>query len=138
MATRAPGSVHVGVGVIVLREGRVLLGRRLGSHGARTWSLPGGRLEYGESFEDCARRELLEETAMELGPATVGPCTNDVFADVQEQYVTVFVIATGSSGEPVNTEPHKCEGWSWFAWDALPTPLFAPVRSLVDTGFVPG
>ena len=134
---RTPHSVGVGVGVLVVRDGKVLLGKRKGSHGAGTWSSPGGRLEFGESVEDCARRELLEETSLFLGPVSPGPYTNDVFAEVEEQYITVFVVAQETAGEPVNLEPHKCEGWSWFAWSELPSPLFAPVESLVSTGYRP-
>lgn len=45
---------QVGVGVLILRDGKVLLGRRKGSHGAGCWSAPGGHLEFGEVVEDCA------------------------------------------------------------------------------------
>ena len=74
---------------------------------------------------------------MELGPVTLGPFTNDLFAEVQEQYLTVFVIASQIVGDPVNAEPHKCEGWSWFHWSELPSPLFQPVQSLVASGYAP-
>jgi 8-oxo-dGTP diphosphatase len=94
-------------------------------------------LEYGESIEDCARRELREETSIELGPIMFGPYTNDVFAEIEEQYLTVFVLARRSLGEPLNLEPHKCEGWGWFPWHDLPTPLFTPLQSLVASGFAP-
>ncbi|HEY6922656.1 MAG TPA: NUDIX hydrolase [Steroidobacteraceae bacterium] len=136
-AASGPKSIGVGVGVLVFRAGKILLGRRKGSHGAGTWSPPGGRLEYGESIEDCARRELREETSLELGAVTLGPYTNDVFPEVEQQYLTVFVLAHECVGEPKTLEPHKCEGWEWFGWDELPSPLFAPMRSLVALGFEP-
>ena len=130
-------AVGVGVGVLVLRERKVLLGKRRGSHGSGTWSAPGGRLEFGESIEECASRELREETSLELGSIALGPYTNDVFAEVGEQYLTVFVLAGHTMGQPVNREPNQCEGWEWFAWNQLPSPLFKPVQSLVASGFVP-
>lgn len=136
----APGphlAVGVGVGVIVLREGKVLLGRRLGAHGAGSWAGPGGKLEFGESVEACARRELLEETGLELGPVSAGPWSNDVFPDLGQQHVTLFVVARATRGTPVNREPHKCEGWQWFAWNDWPSPLFAPVATLLQSGFAP-
>ncbi len=128
---------RVGVGVLVLRDGQVLLGRRLGSHGAGTWSAPGGRLEFGESIEACARRELEEETGLELGPAEVGPYTNDVFVEERQHFVTLLVIARNTRGTPQNREPHKCEGWRWFRWTALPSPLFTPLATLVAQSYAP-
>lgn len=98
---------RVGVGVIVLRDGLVLLGERLGAHGSGTWALPGGHLEFGESVERCARREVLEETALELDAVSPGTFTSDVFAREAMHYVTLFVLARSTDGEPVVCEPGK-------------------------------
>lgn len=128
---------RVGVGVIVLREGLVLLGGRVGSHGAGTWALPGGHLEFGESVEQCARREVMEEAGLCLTTIVPGPYTSDLFAVEQKHYVTLFVVAQCPAGEPELREPHKCSAWQWFRWSALPQPLFPPLASLRGTGFVP-
>jgi 8-oxo-dGTP diphosphatase len=129
---------RVGVAVVAVREGLVLLGKRKGAHGAGTWAFPGGHLEHGESIEDCARRELAEETGLQAGAMQRGPATNDVFAEEHRHYVTLFVVATVGAGEPRLMEPDKCERWAWFAWSELPAPLFLPVRNLVASGFRPG
>ena len=130
--------VGVGVGVLVLHNGLVLLGKRKGSHGSGTWSAPGGRLEFGEDIEDCARRELREETGLLASVTELGPYTNDVFPEAMEHYLTVFVVARGIKGAPQNLEPEKCEGWAWFTWSELPTPLFKPLQNLLAIGWRPG
>lgn len=128
---------RVGVGIIVCRAGMVLLGQRRGSHGAGTWALPGGSLEFGESAATCARRELVEETGLCADTIRQAPYTVDHFPDTGKHYVTLFVEALGVTGEPRNCEPEKCEGWAWFEWDALPEPVFLPLMSLREMGFVP-
>jgi 8-oxo-dGTP diphosphatase len=128
---------RVGVGVIVMRSGLLLLGKRRGSHGADTWALPGGHLEFGESIEQCAVREVREETGLELEELALGPYTNNVFAGETKHYVTLFVISKSAAGEPVVREPNRCAQWRWVSWSALPTPLFAPLASLHRSGFVP-
>ena len=133
-----PPPPKVGVGVIVLRDGLVLLGKRRGSHGAGTWSAPGGALEYGEDLVDCAVRELREETGLTASSLELGPYTNDVFPEVGKHYVTIFVVARGIHGSPANLEPDKCEGWAWFKWGEWPSPLFKPVQSLLAIGWRPG
>ena len=130
-----PNEVAVGVGVFLIRHGKVLLGERHGSHGVGTWALPGGHLEFGESVESCAQREVLEETGLEITDVKNIAFTNDIFEKEGKHYVTLFVIAGQCDGEPVVIEPDKCKGWSWFDWAALPSPLFTPIANLKKQGF---
>lgn len=124
-------SPQVGVGVLIFREGKLLLGRRKGSHGSGDWSAPGGHLEFGESPEDCARREVLEETGLVLGELNNGAFVSDVFPEVNKHYITLLLVAQDPQGEPQTREPEKCEGWQWFAPENLPQPLFAPLRTWI-------
>ena len=112
---------RVGVGVFVQNGNKkFILGRRKGSHGAGTWALPGGHLEFGESFEDCARREVLEETGLEVQNLHFLTATNDVMIDEGKHYVTVFMVCE-AVGEvaPRVMEPEKCECWEWTSVEEL-------------------
>lgn len=122
---------RVGVGVVVTKQDKVLLGKRKGSHGTGEWSLSGGHLEFGESIEACAKRELLEETGLTALSLELGPWTNDLMEE-SNHYVTLFVFVSEFEGIPKLLEPEKCEGWKWFAWDQLPSPLFPTVSSLIE------
>jgi 8-oxo-dGTP diphosphatase len=128
----------VGVGVVIVRDGQVLLGKRMGSHGAGTWALPGGHLEFGETPEACARRETLEETGLRLRSVVPAAYTNDIMQAEGMHYVTLFVQAVPEPGEPQVLEPLKCEQWTWCDWSRLPSPLFLPLENLVAQGYVPG
>ncbi|MGD8543480.1 MAG: NUDIX hydrolase [Desulfobacteraceae bacterium] len=136
LMTTAPAP-RVGVGVILIRGGRVLLGKRRNAHGAGSWQFPGGHLEFGETIAACARREVREETGLQLGPVQLGPYTNDVFTAEGRHYVTLFAIALAPQGEPEVLEPGKCVCWQWFEWSRLPDPLFLPIRNLLAQGFDP-
>lgn len=134
---KAAGRPAVGVAVILIRDGKVLLGRRRNSHGAGTWQFPGGHLEYGEAIEDCARREVFEETGLRIRNLRRGPFTNDLFTGEEKHYITIFLIAEPEPGEPVLREPDKCAEWAWFSWDHLPAPAFLPIRNLLKQHFSP-
>ncbi|MEF1166095.1 nucleotide triphosphate diphosphatase NUDT15 [Vibrio campbellii] len=123
--------VRVGVATIILRDGAILLGERIGSHGANTWATPGGHLELGESIEDCAKREVLEETGLIVDSIEKFTFTNDIFEKEGKHYVTLFVVASSASGEPQVTEPDKCKQWKWCRLDDLPEPLFLPLINLL-------
>jgi len=131
--------VGVGVGVLILKDGKVLLGKRKGDLGQETWGLPGGHLEFGEEIEDCAKREVLEEAGIQVKNIRLGPTTNDIFKEVQKHYITLFVLADYASGEVSIMEPDKMSEWGWFKWgeDTLPHPLFLPVQNLLKQGFNP-
>ncbi len=129
---------RVGVAVIVIRGAQVLVGRRLStSHGHYTWQFPGGHLEFGESIEQCAAREVAEETGLTVTDPVLGPYTNDVFAEDGKHFVTLFVVTHSESGDADTKEPDKCAEWRWCSWDALPTPHFLSIEHLLATGYRP-
>lgn len=70
-----------------------MLLHRLGSHGSGTFALPGGHLEFGESWEDCARREVLEETGLQLESIRFETAINSIFGP-DSHYVTIFMHGT--------------------------------------------
>ena len=127
----------VGVGVIVIKDGKVLLGKRKNAHGEGTWSFPGGHLEFNEEIEDCAKREVMEETGLDIKNIRFGPFTNDIFEREGKHYVTLYLVSEYASGELKIMEPEKCEKWEWFEWDKLPKPLFHPIPNLLKQGYSP-
>lgn len=127
----------IGVGVIVVKAGMVLLGKRKNAHGSGHWQFPGGHLEFGESVENCARREVAEETGLTITNLRSGPFTNDIFKAEAKHYVTLFMVAEHSSGVPKVLEPDKCEIWRWFIWGEFPHPRFLPIQNLLQQGFKP-
>jgi 8-oxo-dGTP diphosphatase len=129
---------EVGIGVCVIREGMVLLGKRKNSHGADCWSFPGGHLEMFETWEYCAEREVYEETDLKIKNTKFAGVTNDIFPDEKRHYITLFISADYDSGVLKNMEPEKCSEWNWFKWESLPQPLFQPINNLIKQGFNPG
>ncbi|KAM7275694.1 hypothetical protein ACFE04_017560 [Oxalis oulophora] len=133
----------VAVVVFVLKGNKsVLLGKRRSSVGDSTFALPGGHLEFGESFEECGAREVKEETGLDIQNIEFLTVTNNVFLEQPKpsHYVTIFLRATLANPDeeiPQNPEPDKCHGWDWFDWDNLPSPLFWPLEKMVKSGFNP-
>lgn len=126
---------RVGVGVMVIKDDQVLLHKRKNAHGDGTWSFPGGHLEFKESWEECTRREVAEETGLDIVNLRFAMATNDIFDQENKHYITIFMLADYVTGEAQVMEPDKCERWEWFAWDDLPEPLFIPVHNLLKQGF---
>jgi len=125
----------VGIAVIVIKDNRVLLGKRKSSHGAGTWAFPGGHLEFNESITACAVREVGEETGLRIKNLRCGPYTNDIFEAESRHYVTLFVLADYDSGTPQVKEPHKCEKWKWSKWPPKLQPRFLPIENLLKQNF---
>lgn len=127
--------IKVGIGVIIEKNNQVLLGQRINSHGAHTWAPPGGHLEFGETPEQCAMRETLEETGLVITGCEKGIWTNDYFEEKNKHYVTLYIHAELPSHNekiiPTVMEPNKCLEWRWFDWDNLPNPLFLSFENLV-------
>ncbi len=116
-----PSRPVVGVGAVVWRDGRVLLIRRGKPPRAGQWSLPGGAQELGETVLEAARREVREETGLELAwvePLTVvDSITRDAHGAVRWHYTLVDVVAEAAAGEPRPGSDAAEVGW--FALDEL-------------------
>ena len=130
--------VGAGTGVLLKRNGKILLGLRNADpnkadselHGEDTWTMPGGKIEYGESFEECARREVLEETGIKLNSVKV-ICVN---TDKNEHahFVTIGLMSDDFEGEAGVMEPDEITEWRWFDVDNLPAKLYEPSRRLLE------
>ena len=121
---------RVGICVLVLKDGKLLLGKRRGAHGAGEYASPGGHLEHLERVADCAAREVREETGLTIGPLRFLRAQN-LTAYAPRHYVDLAFAAEWVSGEPAIREPDKVEGWGWYDLDALPAPLFATLPTAV-------
>ncbi len=117
---------QVGVGVIIVnQEGNVLIGKRIGSH-APLFSIPGGRLEPGESFEQAAIHEVKEETNLDIkNPKVIGISNNlETFQREGIHFVSIHLLVTEFSGDLKIMEQEKCEDWQWCDPQKLPEPHF--------------
>ena len=121
----------VGVGVVFVRGDSVFLARRQGSHGEDTWASAGGHLEWGESLEECARREALEELGVTVGDLQFLCLSNIVAYD--RHYVDIEFLGDIGDQEPVLAEPDAFSVSGWFPLDDLPQPLFEAVRYALDS-----
>lgn len=116
----------VGIGIIIQNEkGEILVGKRTGSH-APFYSIPGGHLELGETFEEAAIKEVKEETGLTLLHPKVLGVTNNLrtYARENKHYVSIILLATDFEGEARVMEPQKCESWFWCLPANIPKPHF--------------
>jgi len=123
--------VRIGIGVLILNKNQVLLGKRITSHNKDTWQSTGSHLEFGESFEDCAKREVFEETGLKVKNIKQIIATNDFFPKDNKHYVTIFMSCEYESGIPQLLEPNKCSEWKWFNKNKLPNNLFLPYNKIL-------
>ena len=121
----------VGIGVMVFKDGKVLLGKRKNIHGHGEYAALGGHLEYMESFEDCAKRETLEEAGIEIDNIRFLALSN-LKKYHPNHYINIGLIADWKSGEPKTMEPEKMEGWDWYDIDNLPEPLFDVIPNYIE------
>lgn len=131
---------RIGVGVMVLRDNQILLGFRHPNkikaeselHGEGTWTMPGGKLEFGEKLINAAQRELLEETGvnLDLESFKIISLADDISG--KAHYVTVGFIVTKFPSEPKIMEPDQITCWKWFDINNLPSPLYPPSQEILS------
>lgn len=124
--------VAVGAALLIHKEDQILLIRRKNVLGSGAWSTPGGHLDFGETPEDCARREALEETSLQVKNIRFVAVTNDIFPEEGRHYITFWMAGDYEAGEAQVKAPYEMDEAGWFAKDALPAPLFLPLKNLLE------
>ena len=130
--------VGAGFGIILEKEGKILLGLRhpdpdkadSAFRSSGEWCLPGGKLEWGESFEDGAKRETKEETGITISNPkviSVHNCKNE-----HAHFVTVGLLAHEWEGEAKVMEPDEITEWQWFNLKNLPSPRYFPSFEVIN------
>lgn len=135
--------IGVGFGVMLLKDNKVLLGKRhedpkkasSALHGEGTWTMPGGKLHFRETFEEGAFREVLEETGIKINKDNleVISLTNDIAHDAH--FVTIGLLCKDFDGETQVLEPDEIIEWKWFDLNNLPNPIFSASEKVLKNYF---
>ena len=131
--------IRGGCGVIVLNsENKILLGLRNSDealadselHEEGTWTMPGGNIEYGETFEEAGAREAMEEAGIKVDNLEVICVQTD--KNEYAHYISVGMLAHIIEGEPKVMEPDVILKWEWFDINNLPKNIFSPSKKTID------
>lgn len=130
-------AIKVGIGVVIIKDNKVLLGHRVGTasdtggiYEPGSWTCPGGKQEYKETIYECAKRETKEETNLDINDLIILGAQDDISAD--KHYITISVLANSYTGELKIMEEEKIDKWDWFSLDSLPNNLYSPSRKSID------
>ena len=128
----------VGVGTMILKDNKILLGLRNPDkekasselQGQGTWTMPGGKVEFMEKLVDAAKRELEEETILKATKIEF-LCISDDMTDTAH-YVTAGFIVKEYTGEVKTMEPETIMEWKWFDINNLPTNIYKPSLKCIE------
>jgi ADP-ribose pyrophosphatase YjhB (NUDIX family) len=115
MAREYPAHPAVGVGAVIVRDGRALIVRRAHEPRKGEWSVPGGLLHLGESLADAVRREVREETGLDvdLGPIieTFDRIHRDDEGRIRYHFVIVDFVCWAGNGDAVAGSDAEAVAW---------------------------
>lgn len=115
---------RVGVGAFILNgQGELLLVQRKKAPEQGHWSLPGGKVEWMETVEDTAIREIEEEVGLEIELTSLLCVTNHILPDEEAHWVCPTYIAKVKNGIAENREQHAISEIGWFSLERLPKRL---------------
>jgi 8-oxo-dGTP diphosphatase len=130
--------INVGCEAYILRDGKLLLGKRGRVDGEGTWGLPGGHLDFMERADEGLIRELEEETGIKVSASAIIllALTDDLRPNRNEHYLHITFKVDIGSQQPKLLEPDKCSEWAWFDPDSLPEifPFQAKIFDTIRTG----
>jgi 8-oxo-dGTP diphosphatase len=128
---------RVRLAVLIRKDEAILMGQYVYSFASGLWTVPGGGLDYGESLEICAKREVAEEAGIEITGIKKLGFTEYINLEEEKHSISLYVGADWVSGEPKEMEPEKIGNWHWVTRGNLPSPLFPALEKFIASGFDP-
>jgi len=130
--------IGIGVGVMILKNNKILLGLRNPDkikasselQGQGTWTMPGGKVDFHEKLIDAAKRELKEETDLDAVKMEF-LCIQDDFTETAH-YVTAGFIVKEYKGKIKTMEPETILKWEWFDFSNLPENIYSPSKKCIE------
>ena len=122
----------VGTGLAIVRDGKLLLYKRMRPPEAGYWNIVGGKVDHMELAETAARREAEEESGLTIGPIHFLCATEQIIPTDRQHWVSMIFVCRDFAGEPSLVEPDKLSEFGWFGRADLPTPLSAFTKVAID------
>lgn len=121
----------VGVGLAILKDGKLLLYKRMRPPEVGYWNIVGGKVDVLEPSDIAAKREAEEETGLSIGKIEFVSVTEQIIDSDRQHWVSLLYKTDDITGEAQLTEPDKLSDFGWFALDNLPEPLSAFTKAIL-------
>lgn len=131
-----PGKDYIGVGggVLIFNKKKEILLMKRGK-GVRNnvgyWSKPGGKVEFGETAISMVKREIKEETNINIDVWGILPHTDHIIKKERQHWLAINFVANYRKGELKNMEPHKCDEVKWFDISKIPNKIEQTTREAI-------
>lgn len=129
-----PGKDYIGVGCgafILNDDGKVLLQQRNKDPEKGYWSIPGGKLEWMETFEEAVKREIKEECDIDIKIEKLLGICDHIVKNENQHWVSPSFLCKITNGEPKIMEPTKHTDMKWFSLNELPEKLTITTQNAV-------
>lgn len=128
--------IGVAVGLFIINDrGEVFLTKRSKevTNERGTWEIPGGKVHFGETLQDAAKREAKEEYGIDIELVEQFPAQNHLLPEEKQHWVpTCFRAKIVGTKKPKIMEPSKCDAIGWFSFSKLPKPLSIITKIDID------
>lgn len=123
--------IGVGGGVLIFNKKKEVLLKKRSKNSKNEigkWEKPGGEIDFGERSIQAMKREIKEETDIDIDIWGLLPHTDHILKKEKQHWMALNYLASVKSGIAKNTEPDKCDELKWFPLNKLPKKLANPTK----------